>query len=111
MKNVLIFTIPLFLFCSCTIGEKQNKMNKMNKNEIKQKLEKDLPVGSSLNKIITYLQSYNLESSYVEKENKIYAKIEKEKKLFMHKNISVIFLLDDNKKLLSFKLKEEYTGL
>lgn len=112
--KLIALALFLSLCTSCNCENSENSINifsKMSKEKIEETIKKDLPSGTDLNKVMTYLKRNEFEGGdYNSKENKVYAKVRQDGDWLIKKTICIIFSFDKEKKLESFEVKEVYTG-
>jgi hypothetical protein len=79
--------------------------------DLEQEIRSNLPVGSTLQEIETYLTTKNISHSYVERENRVYGIVpDVERGLLVSKSLQIVVDLDRQHRLESLELKPVYTG-
>lgn len=90
-------------------GCHKNQSSKTIEDEVKQAL----PIGTSMEKVDSYLTSHEIEHSLYKKENRIYAIVRNLQRQpnGVSASLSIIFSFDISNSLTNVQSKVEYTGL
>lgn len=90
--------------CSVPAGDNQRAA-------LSQEIERDLPLGSTLDQVEAYLQTKQLGYTYVERENRVYALVaDVQRTGIVTKSLQIILTMDELRRLQRVEVKSVYTG-
>jgi hypothetical protein len=109
MSQLALALLPLFMVSILISCDGAN--SRLTKEQVEEKITKDLPVGSDYRNVQQYLENHKIEYSWVEEEKTFYAIIRNTNGDFLVKeNIQMIMHMDAEKKLKSIEVKSVFTG-
>jgi|ERR1035441_1719517 PBP1b-binding outer membrane lipoprotein LpoB len=113
MKIIFSIFFICLLLVGCTKGNKGDDPIEAKKKEIEQALKATLPIGTSVQDVVAYLDSKKLDHDNYDRSTKQLGAIERKvfKSLFTRTDVQIFFQFDEKDKLKGFTLKEIYTGL
>jgi hypothetical protein len=101
---LILFIVPILISCD-------GANSRLTKDQVEEKITKDLPVGSEYSNVRQYLENHKIEYSWVEEEKTFYAIIRNTNGDFLIKeNIQMIIRMNAEKKLKSIEVKSVFTG-
>lgn len=111
VKTILLISIAMMLF---TIGcaKADHKGLPLNVKKIDEIITKEIPRGSTVSEVLSFLDAKKIEHSPYSKKNRaIYGILRNSSRgLFVKGSIQLEFLFDENGHLLRHNVKEVFTG-